>query len=156
MKSQTVFWLNLLQMHEIQEPFHHHVTDLLFLKSSAWEKGFMGWTLFVYCPQFRQHSNYTKKQIFIVPQMIWSTAKCSWMYVCLGNLNKEEKFEISIEDFHFNIFFFWKRRSHKNLLKMCGVCGCLHEFNRVVISLSCRSKFNIQCEMKWWKCYPIN
>lgn len=38
MKSQTVFWLNLLQMHEIQEPFHHHVTDLLFLKSSAWEK----------------------------------------------------------------------------------------------------------------------
>lgn len=106
MKSQTVFWLNLLQMHEIQEPFHHHVTDLLFLKSSAWEKGFMGWTLFVYCPQFRQHSNYTKKQIFIVPQMIWSTAKCSWMYVCLGNLNKEEKFGISIEDFHFNIFFF--------------------------------------------------
>lgn len=41
-----------------------------------------------------------------------------------------------------------KQRDHKNLLKMCGVCGYLHEFNRVVISLSWRSKFNVQCEMK--------
>jgi hypothetical protein len=41
-------------------------------------------------------------------------------------------------------FFTQTAKNQKNLLKMCGICGYLHEFNRVVISLSCRSKFNIR------------
>lgn len=142
-------------MHEIQEPFHH-VNDLLFLKSSAWRK--KGSCVEHYSPIVLNFSTAnTEADLYPSPDDLEHSIMCKmWLDVYGGNLNKEESFGY-IGDFHFNIFFiFWKRRNRKNLLKMCGVCGCLHEFNRVVISLSCRSKFNIQCEMKWWKCYPIN
>lgn len=92
-------------MHEIQEPFHHHVTDLLFLKSSAWEKRVRGLNIIRLLSSISTAQQlYQKTDLYRSPDDLKHSKML--MNVCLGNLNKEEKFGISIEDFHFNIFFF--------------------------------------------------